>query len=79
MLPGTIWVVWLDGAEDEQLIWQITRINFMEQSPYWECDSSSAGQEISSFTEPEGLLPCSQVPTNGPYPEPGMSHNKHSQ
>jgi hypothetical protein len=35
----------------------------MEQSPYWEANSHSTSEEILSFMEPEGLLPCSQEPT----------------
>jgi hypothetical protein len=36
----------------------------MEQSPSWEANSHSAGQEIPH------LLPCSQEPAAGSYPEP---------
>jgi hypothetical protein len=41
----------------------------MERYPAWEANSRSIGREITRFfVEPEGSLPFSQEPANGPYP-----------
>jgi hypothetical protein len=43
-------------------------------SPSWEAANCAAIQEIpSNFKEPEGSSPCSQEPSNGPYPQPVRS------
>jgi hypothetical protein len=40
----------------------------MEQSPSWEGNSCTAGQEIHSFIEPEVSLPRAQEPATNLYP-----------
>jgi hypothetical protein len=47
----------------------------MQPSPFWEADSRWATQEFFFFklTEFENLLPCSQGPATGPYPESDKS------
>jgi hypothetical protein len=43
----------------------------MEHSPAWEANSSSGSLKLFlDFMEPKGSLPCSQVPTTCPCPEP---------
>jgi hypothetical protein len=46
--------------------------DFMELIPFWE-----AVKNFPNFMEPEGSLPCSQVPSTGPYPEPDQSISCH--
>jgi hypothetical protein len=54
-------------------------INSMELSPSWEAARRSATQEISQhFMAPEASLPCSQEPSNDPYPKPDQSSPYHS-
>jgi hypothetical protein len=45
-----------------------------ELSPSWQTTKCAASQH---FIEPEGLLPCSQEPSTGPYPEPDQSNPHH--
>jgi hypothetical protein len=46
----------------------------MAQRPFWEANSHSASQEILRLLwSKEGLLPCSQKPTNGLNQEPDES------
>jgi hypothetical protein len=47
----------------------------MEMSPSWEAAIPSATQE---FLEPQDLLPSSQEPSTGPYPEPDQSSPYHT-
>jgi hypothetical protein len=49
-----------------------------ELSPSWEAANCGAIQDIpNNFKEPEGLSPCSQEPSTGPYPEPVRSDPYH--
>jgi hypothetical protein len=49
-------------------------------SPCWEASSYAATQEFyKMFMEPEGSLPFSQEPSNGPYPEPDQTSPYHPQ
>jgi hypothetical protein len=49
-----------------------------ELSRSWEAANCAATQELTSnFMEPDGLLPCSQEPSTGPYPEPDRSSPYH--
>jgi hypothetical protein len=42
----------------------------MKQSASWKTVGHSASQDTSYLLQnPEGSLPCSQEPINGPYPE----------
>ena len=44
--------------------------NYMEQSPTWEANSSSAGEEVPRLLcKPKFSLPHSHVPTTCPYPD----------
>jgi hypothetical protein len=58
---------------------QITQLaNSMELSSSWEAASHLATQDYSKhFMEPEGSLPCSQEPSNVPYPQPDHSSPYH--
>jgi hypothetical protein len=50
----------------------------MMQDIIWKADCHSASQKISCFLmEAEGLLPCSQKPATGTYPEPAESSSPH--
>jgi hypothetical protein len=42
----------------------------MAQSLSWAADSFSANKKSLLVWNPEGLLPCSQEPAAGSYPEP---------
>jgi len=44
-------------------------IDSIEQSPSWEADSHSASKKFSAFYGTRRLIPCSQEPATGPYPE----------
>jgi hypothetical protein len=44
--------------------------DFLELSSSWEVASCAAAQELPGIMEAEGLVPCSQEPSTGPYPEP---------
>jgi len=48
-------------------------INFMEQSPSWEADSSSYSKKFSTFQGTECSLPCSQKPIHFDYARPDES------
>lgn len=47
-----------------------------QQSSYWEL-KICCSRNSPHFIEPGNLLPCSQPPANGPYPEP-VKFNTHS-
>jgi hypothetical protein len=50
----------------------------MELSP-WEAASCAVIQELfQNFMDSKGLLPCSQEPSTGSYPEPDQSSSYHS-
>jgi hypothetical protein len=47
----------------------------MEQSPSWKAYSTlRESRNFPPFVEPEGSLPCSQDPANGPYTETDESN-----
>jgi hypothetical protein len=57
-------------AVTRQLLVKTFTHSLMELSSSWEAANCGASGTFRHFMEPEGSLPCSQEPSNGPYSEP---------